>query len=266
MNNGAIFAHHKQKYKNNKCYNGKSLLNHKRSKIVTRYKKWNNVTFLRSAWNVQLFSTIGQALCNKAEGHHSLWKKRFYHYCRTQTSIKNWIDFQIVILSTTCLSRIQSLYKDRNNSLYKDINWSWIDKLYQCLCELFDLSEVKKTIYAKNNGHLILDLDEISLTNEWLIRFDPESTLKRRPKLSRSDEDKIITALAMIATRKNDDTVNDNIYVTSSLIKEIETLTNLSNSYEYIEEFLLKIYKSIDEADDDENDQQIIDYNDNIND
>ena len=131
---------------------------------------------------------------------------------------------------------------------------------------MFDLSEVKKTIYAKNNGHLILDLDEISLTNEWLIRFDPESTLKRRPKLSRSDEDKIITALAMIATRKNDDTVNDNIYVTSSLIKEIETLTNLSNSYEYIEEFLLKIYKSIDEADDDENDQQIIDYNDNIND
>ena len=263
---GAVFAHSKQKHKNTKCYNGKPLLNHKRNKIITRYKKWNDITFLRCTWNVQLFSPIGQALCNKAEGHHSLWKKRFYHYCRTQTSIDHWMDFQIIILSTTCLSRIQTLYKNEKNPLFKNINWIWINKLYKCLSELFDLSELKDALYNEINGHLIMDLQEILIKNSWFNNLDPESTLKRAPKLSRSEEDAIITALAMIVAKndEDDDTFNKEIYVTDKLIKQIESITKLQNSYKFIQQFLLKIYKSIDEADDDEKDQ-LLDEADNNN-
>ena len=263
-NEQSIFAHPKQKYKNKRCYNAKPLLNHSRKKIITRYRKWNEINFLETLWNVQLFSPIGQALSNKCEAHHSLWKKRFYHWFRTQSSIDNWYDFQIVILANTCLSRIDTLKNNQNNSFYKDIDWEWINKMDKVLIELFDMTEIKLLLNETTNGHIILDLDNISINDSWFKQFDPSQTYKRIPRLTRQGEDDIIAAVAMIISkkkRKDDDmdTINRNktndVVITPELLQNIHQITGKKYDIKHIETFLLKIFKNIEEADADEEDQ-----------
>ena len=67
----------------------------------------------------------------------------------------------------------------------------------------------------------------------------------------------------------NNDNSNNNkllsdpdVYVCDELIKQIEAITDLKDSYEYIQQFLLKIYKTIDEAEEDEQDQLLNDDDD----
>lgn len=132
------------------------------------------------------------------------------------------------------------------------------------LIELFDMTEIKLLLNETTNGHIILDLDNISINDSWFKQFDPSQTYKRIPRLTRQGEDDIIAAVAMIISkkkRKDDDmdTINRNktndVVITPELLQNIHQITGKKYDIKHIETFLLKIFKNIEEADADEEDQ-----------
>ena len=218
---------------------------------------------IRSLWNVQLFSSLMQALSNKCETRHANWKIKFYHWFINQSSVLNWHDLAILILSNTCLTRLNSIQQDELNVIYQNLDKEWIRKMSKCLKELASLSEIKSILNKSNNNHIILNLSETQkLNQEWYHKFNYDECYKRIPSIKQHHEDLILAAISLyIANNKKStkelDQYDTDVIITTDLIDKLVALTEKKYSPDLIKKFLNTIYNTVYEKEDDEADNDV---------